>query len=301
MKTSVALCTYNGEKFLKEQLESIFSQTVSPDEIVICDDGSSDNTLQILEKYAETHPSLFKIFRNKKNLGYTRNFEKAISLCSGDLIFLCDQDDIWLPNKTEQMTKLAESNPEKTVFCHNIAILTDDGKITKRSFWESDGFDPNFENNEILKYLLFKRNIFPGMSMCITKKAKEKYLPLKNIDPIIIHDYELVLKSCRNNNFYIHSEILTNYRKHSQQNIGFDLESQVNTPQNIIGIYFKIKRIKFVEKAVEQLRLDQSLISEYRDFCRKEYNDFIETLPFPKNWITHLKMKHYYKVLNELR
>lgn len=97
---SVAMPTYNGEKYLREQLDSIYNQTMQPDEVVVVDDCSKDTTLKILEEYHERYG--LKYYVNEKNLGYNKNFEKAISLCSGDYIALSDQDDIWFPNKIEE-------------------------------------------------------------------------------------------------------------------------------------------------------------------------------------------------------
>jgi len=102
MKLSVALCTFNGEIFLKEQLDSILNQSINIDEIIVCDDQSTDNTKQILESYKKDNPDLFKIYYNEKNLRSNKNFEKAIKLTSGDYIFLSDQDDIWKENKVEE-------------------------------------------------------------------------------------------------------------------------------------------------------------------------------------------------------
>ena len=99
MKTSVALCTFNGEKFLQEQLSSILSQSVSVNEIVVCDDGSTDQTFEILKNYQGKFPKLFRIYRNQKNLGYVLNFEKAMSLCTGEIIFLCEKyNDLYYKN-----------------------------------------------------------------------------------------------------------------------------------------------------------------------------------------------------------
>lgn len=100
MKTSVALCTYNGEKYIKEQLDSILNQTKKVDEIIVCDDCSSDKTVEILNHYSSTNPGLFKIYINEQNLRSVKNFEKAITLCTGDIIFLSDQDDFWVNEKS---------------------------------------------------------------------------------------------------------------------------------------------------------------------------------------------------------
>ena len=97
---SIAMATYNGEKFIREQLDSILAQTITDWELIVCDDVSIDATITILEEYAKKDGRI-QIHKNKVNLGFKRNFEKAISLCSGDYIALYDQDDIWYPNHLE--------------------------------------------------------------------------------------------------------------------------------------------------------------------------------------------------------
>lgn len=99
LSISVAMCTYNGSAFLQEQLDSIAAQTRLPDELVICDDGSSDSTVDIVERFAHGVSFRVQLFRNPQNLGSTRNFEQAMRLCTGDLIALSDQDDVWMPEK----------------------------------------------------------------------------------------------------------------------------------------------------------------------------------------------------------
>ena len=95
MNLSIALATYNGAVYLKEQLESIAAQTRTPDELVISDDQSTDDTLRVIEEFAATAGFPVRLSVNEANLGIAKNFEKAISLCRGDLIFLSDQDDVW--------------------------------------------------------------------------------------------------------------------------------------------------------------------------------------------------------------
>lgn len=95
MMNSVAMCTYNGEKYIKEQLESIIHQTLPPDEIIICDDGSNDHTISAIKETMRVWRGSWMLVQNEKNLGYKKNFQKAISLCQGDIIYLSDQDDVW--------------------------------------------------------------------------------------------------------------------------------------------------------------------------------------------------------------
>jgi Glycosyltransferases involved in cell wall biogenesis len=97
---SIALCTYNGEKFLRKQIDSLLAQTYPHIEVIVCDDASSDGTAGILNSY--TDPGMIKYF-NPENIGYIRNFEQAIRHCTGQYIAICDQDDVWKENKIERM------------------------------------------------------------------------------------------------------------------------------------------------------------------------------------------------------
>lgn len=116
---SIAMCTYNGERFLREQLESIAAQTRLPDEVVICDDGSTDGTMEILRQWAGEVPFEVRVIQNEKNLGYAKNFEKAMALCTKDIVFLSDQDDVWLPKKIQEMLQVFEEKPKVgLVYCY---------------------------------------------------------------------------------------------------------------------------------------------------------------------------------------
>src|ERR687885_1327551 len=99
MKVSVAMCTYNGAAFLREQLQSLAAQARTPDELVVCDDASADATVRVVREFAAAAPFPVRLTVNERNLGSTKNFERAISLCAGDLVALSDQDDLWLPAK----------------------------------------------------------------------------------------------------------------------------------------------------------------------------------------------------------
>lgn len=124
MRVSIAMATYNGARFIGAQLASFAAQTVVPDELVITDDGSSDDTLAIVEAFAATVPFAVEVHRNPARLGYARNFEKAIGLCGGEIIFLSDQDDVWLEDKIAVVLGCFEANPESMVVI-NDAMITD--------------------------------------------------------------------------------------------------------------------------------------------------------------------------------
>lgn len=112
MKISVLISTYNGEKFIQKQLESIVNQTRIPDEVVILDDCSSDNTNRIISSFIEQHKNCNWIYdRNEKNKGWKKNFIEGITVTSGDIVFFCDQDDVWYSDKIEAYEKLFDTNP----------------------------------------------------------------------------------------------------------------------------------------------------------------------------------------------
>lgn len=120
MKISIAMATYNGADYLQEQLDSFAAQTRLPDELVVCDDHSSDMTREIIEKFRITAPFSVHIHINPQNLGYSQNFSKAMSLCKGDLVFISDQDDVWNEKKIQIMAEFLERNPKTQVLIHDL-------------------------------------------------------------------------------------------------------------------------------------------------------------------------------------
>lgn len=125
MKISIAMATYNGAKYLQAQLDSFVAQTRQPDELVVCDDGSTDNTMIILETFSRVAPFSVRIFQNENRLGFAGNFGCAVSRCNGDLIFLSDQDDFWFSKKIESIYSTFDKDPKIWVVV-NDAEITDD-------------------------------------------------------------------------------------------------------------------------------------------------------------------------------
>ena len=125
---SVALITYNGEKYLLEQLESLKNQTRLPDELVVCDDGSTDGTLEILQKFIVSAPFPVRVFQNTKNVGPGFNFRKVFFLCEKDLVFFCDQDDVWYPDKLARAEAVFRAEPEVGLVLMNDRWVNAEGK-----------------------------------------------------------------------------------------------------------------------------------------------------------------------------
>jgi glycosyltransferase involved in cell wall biosynthesis len=126
-KISIAMATYNGEPFIRQQLESLSRQSLRPDELIVCDDGSTDATVSILSDFSRSAPFPVKIVNNPTRLGYTANFLQAARMCQGDLIAFCDQDDEWLPLKLERVLE-ASRDSDALVFAHSVEWIDRNGK-----------------------------------------------------------------------------------------------------------------------------------------------------------------------------
>src|SRR4029079_2609300 len=138
---SIAMCTYNGAEFLPAQLESIITQSRPPDEIVICDDCSTDDTQALLKKFAVESSVPVTIHINDQNLGSVKNFERAITLCTGDVIALSDQDDVWRSDKLALFESVLNNSPTAGIVFSDAAIVDENLKPLSRRMWDEVGFD----------------------------------------------------------------------------------------------------------------------------------------------------------------
>jgi len=218
-KVSIALCTYNGEAYLQEQLESILAQTRLPDELIICDDGSKDRTVEIIQKFALYAPfSVRLILSNGKSLGSTKNFERAIGLCSGKVIVLSDQDDVWYPKKLAILEKAIDEGAD-LVFS-NAELVDEDLHLLNYTLFESLDIT-DYEKSLLFKNkaleVLIRRNIVTGAATAFSRK----YLPL--IMPISenwVHDGWIAFLVASVGNIQVVEEPLFKYRQHSKNQIG---------------------------------------------------------------------------------
>ncbi len=180
---SVAIATYNGEKYLREQLDSIYNQSHKDIEVVVSDDCSYDSTAQILEEYRVEHCLDYHV--NKKNIGFVKNFEKAILHCSGDYIALSDQDDIWMPDKLEILL----SEIDNCFLIYSDAHLIDGKRnIIHKSFAKYMGKPDSFNLNT----LLFQ-NLVPACTALYKRELIQSALPFP--DDIMYHDWWLSIVS----------------------------------------------------------------------------------------------------------
>ncbi len=131
MRLSIAMATYNGEQFIREQLTSLARQTRQPDELVVSDDGSTDSTLQIIQDFSRSAPFPVRLFRSDRNLGFTLNFLLAAERCSGELLAFCDQDDAWLPHKLGRAAEVF-ADDDVVLLIHSAEVIDESGRALGR-------------------------------------------------------------------------------------------------------------------------------------------------------------------------
>ena len=217
MKISVALASYNGEKYIKEQLESILNQSVQVDEIVVSDDGSKDSTVEIVKAFND---SRIVLLQDNVNHGYTGNFEHALKHTTGDIIFLSDQDDVWMPNKVERHLSVFESNPEVGLVITDGVIIDKYGKETpeKRVLKAFNAALGAKESGTLSRkeYLSTATNVClaNGMALCITRRTLIEATPFP--DCTIAHDHFLCFTALNLFSVYYLHEPLVKYRIHGE-------------------------------------------------------------------------------------
>lgn len=211
MKTSIAVTTYNGCKYIIELLNSIKNQTRMPDEVIIVDDMSTDNTVSIVKEFVEKNCLVnWNVIRNESNLGWKKNFRKAMNLCTGDIIFFCDQDDVWHKDKIDVMCNVLEQHSNVKVLVSNYVLLSEGCKQI-RAQKDSD------RNDGLLKWLHGNKRIGtisrPGCSYAFTKEIAELMGEFDNVN--CAHDHVVYNLGLITDSLYIINRQLIDFRRHT--------------------------------------------------------------------------------------
>ena len=196
---SVCLATYNGEKYLREQLDSILCQLSENDELVISDDGSKDETINIINSYNDNR---IRLFHNQGKHGVVPNFENALSKANGDFIFLSDQDDVWMNDKVEKCIRLLN---DYDLIVHNAEIVNGNCENTGHDFFSLRDSKGGFWTN-------IYKNRFVGCCMCFKKQLLNYVLPFPS--KILWHDMWIGLIAEKHFKVYFSSISLIKFRRH---------------------------------------------------------------------------------------
>lgn len=288
---SIALASYNGSKYIREQLDSILSQTYQDFELIICDDNSTDSTWQILEEYAQKDNRI-KIFENEKNLGFKKNFEKAISLCSGEYIALSDQDDIWMENHLEV---LLNNLGDKSISGGNALLVDENGRSKGIKLNEVDNFI-EFDANKFIYRVLFVSDPIQGASMLMKKKFIDSCLPIP--EKIKYHDAWFAACACLNNGVTYTFDVINKYRQHGN-NVTFLAHNKDDSFFHRLNV--KLSKLKYGVATdrfhyVEELKNRYGLTNKdfeliYSIFQKKKYHKLLSFEDIKTLW-----NKYYYIV-----
>jgi glycosyltransferase involved in cell wall biosynthesis len=297
MKISVAFIVYNGSQYLRTQLDSILAQTNKVDELIICDDASYDNTKEILEEYKSNHPNLFFIHYNNQNIGPTKNIEKAIQACTGELILLSDQDDYWEINKVDTVVKWFEQNPTMNgVFTNGSLMNSKDELDNNYALWDVMSFPyktikSKTELNSNLKlYINTVENAVTGAALAIRNNLpflKQPFPIIKNL----VHDRWLAINLAENNSLGILDNKLIRYRIHSAQAIGGmteNIEKYIELNANLLegmpNINNSIASFKDLRYILNKIETNLQIQNEILKIENKSFDN--------ANYIANLKNKH---------
>lgn len=243
IRVSICIATYNGEKYIKEQIDSIISQLSEEDEIIISDDHSTDNTLKVIKEYKDPR---IKIFLNKNEAGYTENFQNALRESQGKYIFLSDQDDKWLNNKLDiTLRYLMNENYHMVI---SDCIVVDEGLNTiSESLFETRGSKGGLVNT------LIKAN-YLGCCMAFDRKVLKKSIPFPKYHKYLPHDLWLGLIGYAFFKVKTTDEKLILYRRHStnasngglksSSTIKFKIEYRIYALIKVISVYFQDKLLR---------------------------------------------------------
>ena len=284
VKVSLVMAVYNGEKYIKEQMDSVRNQTMKPDEVILCDDGSSDSSVELVRQYIQEHElqDSWKLYINEKNLGYADNFYSGMQKATGEYIFLCDQDDIWMLDKIERMVKIMDENPHIQMLGSEFEpyYFTEDAPEISAGVLKQMTHDESLEYKE-LNY----KNIFigsEGCTMCIRTdllRQTQKYWFAGWPHDEYVWKMALCLKGC-----YIyhhptlkrrlHSDNVSKRKMHAVERRVIFLKKLLQSHEAMLQFALDLKLpaadIKLIQMNIDSVKLRIELLQE-----RKWYHTFV--------------------------
>ena len=280
------MCTYNGAEFLPAQWESILGQSRRPDEIVVCDDGSTDETRSLLEKFAKESPIPVTLRFNEKNLGSVKNFEQAIRLCTGEIIALSDQDDVWRSDKLQSIEDVFNKHEAAGLVFSDAEIVDENLEPLGRRMWTEVGFEPYKQKliarGRALEVLITGWTV-TGATMAFRSEFVNLSLPIPD-DIAMIHDGWIALTVAAVAEVVALDEPLIKYRQHQKQQIGAPPRSaQTEQPRGVQAAFRRRNSSADLHKILETL--------EKRLSDHSHAYDTRKALAFVSDYAFHLNVR----------
>lgn len=272
MRISIAMTTYNGADYLLEQLESLRTQSLMADEVIIVDDCSTDNTVELLNMYIQKyHLDNWVLIKNSSNIGWRKNFRKALQETTGDVVFLCDQDDIWNKDKISLMVKEFNKSPSIELLASNYEIL-DFGRNDKIKIR-----DVELDNGAIVPFSLKNKSISVMRPGCTFAVKRELIVLLEKYDiDRFGHDNILWNLAMIRGTLYLYLKRLIHFRRHetsaSAPNQSLNRERrvvEVDTSHQIAVFLLDVARRECLDiKIISQLENMAMVLERRRDILK---------------------------------
>lgn len=293
LKTSIALATYNGARYVDEQLESYARQSRLPDELIVRDDCSDDDTVDRVERFAADSPFPVRLTRNETRLGYVGNFDRAIMDCSGDVILPSDQDDVWLPSKVERLVSILEADS-------TVGLAFSDGQVVNErldslgvTVWHARRLDA--EKQAYIRrgdafQLLIRGKLLAGATIAFRSAFRDVIHPIP-VGLAFSHDSWIVFIASAISKVQLVEEPLVMYRRHESQASGLGrYRNRRRLPNRLKALWTGTSLDQdraFLSKYLDQLREAERRLTapEVRGLCRPQDLKFLE------DTITHLEAR----------
>ena len=242
-KVDILLATFNGEKYLRDQIDSILNQTYTDFRLLISDDCSSDNTQIILKEY-EKKDNRIQIYYQRENLGVVRNFEFLLQKVEANYFMFADQDDIWKEYKIEKSVEKMQDTDSDLVYS-DLEVVNEKLEVTYESYWKLKGI-----YDKIKKYnnfnSLYLNNFVTGCTIIAKKECIQKVLPLPKTSKYVLHDYWLALIVSETGKINYIEEPLMKYRQHKNNSIGSKKKSEeMKSLDEIRELFIDVKKQHF--------------------------------------------------------
>lgn len=243
MKIDILMATYNGEKYLREQLESILNQTESEFRLLISDDASKDSTREILNEYVQKDSRVI-VFLQDKNLGIVQNFEYLMKKVESEYFMFSDQDDIWQKDKIKKSLTCIKQTSSDLVYT-NLEVVNQNLETLEHSYWHLKGFEKKIKNYNNFESL-YLNNYITGSTMLVKSKWIEKILPLPHKSNYILHDYWTALVVSKFGKMAYIEEPQVKYRQHQENRIGSKKRSnEISDFNQMRNLFIEVKKDHF--------------------------------------------------------
>jgi glycosyltransferase involved in cell wall biosynthesis len=282
------MCTYNGALYLREQLNSIAGQTRLPDRVVIVDDGSSDDTVHIAKQFAADASFAVRVESNEQNLGYAKNFEKAILLSEGDLIVLSDQDDVWHPSKLAKITAAFERSSTLGFAFSDAEVVAADLQPYGYRLWDSIGFSEQkqlqLQAGKGFELLLTWGNVVTGATMAFRSSFRDLVLPIEGG----LHDAWIALLISAVAEAVPISDPLIKYRQHTASQIGARKRSFVERVLHPKPL--EVQNLERMKSALERLQQRAHAPPDRLTLLEENIDYLAVRLALPRRRVLRLRM-----------